>query len=67
MKVKRIYKKIASVKTDITGMKAVNEKLEKYNEILAKSSKHKTKLNENLLHENSEVLRVKKDLYKILQ
>ena len=48
-------------------MKAVNEKLDKYNEILDKSSKHKTKLNENLLHENSEVLRVKKDLYKILE
>ena len=60
--VKILQNKIASVTTDITVMKDVNEKLEKYNELLDESSKHQTKLNETLLHDNYEVLMVNKDL-----
>ena len=41
MKVKGPQKKIASVTTNIIGMKAVNKKIEKYNEILAEDSKYK--------------------------
>ena len=50
---KRTSEKIASVTTDIIGMKAVNKKLEKYNDILYETSKYPTKLNENLCHDNS--------------
>ena len=67
MKVKGPHKKIASVRTDLTGMKYVNNKLEKYNELLDEASKHQTKLNESFHHENSEVLRVKKDPDKRLE
>ena len=55
MKLKGLKKKISSVKTDLARMKAVNEKLEKYNELLTEASKHQIKLNECLCHENSEV------------
>ena len=67
VKSKGLKKKIASVTIDLTGMKSVNEKPEKYNELLAEDSKHQNNLNETLCHENSEVLRVKKGLEKILE
>ena len=67
VKVKGLYKKIASVTTDVTGMKYGNNKLEKYNEILAKARKHQTKLNETLRHDNSEVLILKIYPEKILE
>ena len=66
-KVKGLQKKIASVTTDLTGMKAVTEKLKKYSELLAQASKHQTKLNVTLRPDNSEVLRLKKDLEKRLE
>ena len=55
MKVKVLQNKIASVTTDLTGMVYVKEKLGKYNELIAEASKHQTKINETLRHENSEV------------
>ena len=67
VKVKGIHKNIASITTDLTGMEPVNQKLEKYNEHLDGTSKHKTKLNENLRHESFDVLRINKDLKKILE
>ena len=48
MNLKGLQKKIASVTTDLTGMKYVSEKLENYNELLSEASKHQTKLNETL-------------------
>ena len=62
VKLKGLQKNIASVTTDLTGVKAVNEKLERCNELLGEAIKHQTKLDENLLRENSELLRVKKYL-----
>ena len=67
MKVKGLQNKIVSITIDLTVMKAVNEKLYKYNELLSEDSKHVNKLNENLCHENSEVLRVYKDIDKIME
>ena len=67
VRLKALHKKIASVTTDITGTKAVKEKLEKYNELLYEYSKHQTKLNSNLRLENSEVLGVDKCLKKRLE
>ena len=64
MKVKVLQKKIASVTIYIIGMKAVKDKLERYNKLLYEASKHQTKRNETLRHERYEVLRVKKDIYK---
>ena len=66
-KIKVLHKKIVSNTTDLVGMKAVIEKLEKYNELLAEASKHQTKINETLRHENSEVLRVKENIKKIAE
>ena len=66
VKLKRLQNKISSVTIDITGMKYVKEKLENYNELLDEASKHQTNLNETLCRDNSEVLRVKKDLEKII-
>ena len=48
-------------------MKAVNKKLEDYNKLLAEARKNQTRLIETLRHDNSEVLRVKKDINKILE
>ena len=48
-------------------MKSVNEKIEEYNGLMAESRTHQKKLNENLRHENSEVLRVKKDIEQGLE
>ena len=45
VKVKILQKIIASVTTYLTIMKDVNEKLEKYNELLNESSKHQTNIN----------------------
>ena len=39
VKVKGLQKKIDSVTTDTTGMKAVNQKLGNYNELLSESTK----------------------------
>ena len=39
----------------------------KYNELLTKSRKHQTKLSETLRHDNSELLKVKKDSDKRLE
>ena len=67
VKVKGLQKKITSVTTYLTGMKSVKENLEKYNKLLDEAIKHQTKLNETLRHDNYEVLRVKKDIEKILE
>ena len=48
-------------------MKAVNKKLEDHNKLLAEAIKNQTRLIETLRHDNSEVLRVKKDINKILE
>ena len=44
VKVKGFQKKIASVTTDLTGMKSVNEKLYKYNELLTEARNTKPSL-----------------------
>ena len=67
LKVKGPQKIIASVTTYLTGMKAVNDKLKKYNELLSEARKHQIKINETLRFENSELLRLKKSSKKILE
>ena len=67
MKVKKLQKKIASVAIYITGIKSFNNKLYKYNELLAESSKHQININETLRHNNDEVLGLKKDIEKRLE
>ena len=44
VKLKGLQKQISSVTTDITGMKAIDEKLEKYNELLDEARKTKPSL-----------------------
>ena len=66
VKLKGLQEEIASFTRDITSMKAIEGEIQKFNELMAKSRKLQTKLNEALSHKNYEVLIVKKDLEEIL-